>query len=309
VLVGRDEFTGTTAGGTLNGRVAPAGGTWATSGSTTDFSFADGPGTGVETLSRATGSDASPRFAILGSTTYTNTEAGVSYARASSALIVPAVILRWTDSSNYLAVRHWFATSYDSVVEVIKVVAGTPTTIASTPVPTGSETGFDTTWVALRAVVFASGVGAAWLAYPTGGVFATVNFSDTVLATGGTLASGKVGFQDYFPGGFGAVTRNYDNFYAATPAPEPIAVYSGRAAEIRSDSAERQDSTGTYYGGVPEYRGGRFMVPCAGTRGRKTRVAVVARRNDTVVAPDDAVTDSTTVTVAITPRYLVVPRA
>lgn len=41
-LVGRDEFTGATS--TLNGRSAPSGGTWATSGATTDFDAGVGSG-------------------------------------------------------------------------------------------------------------------------------------------------------------------------------------------------------------------------------------------------------------------------
>ena len=41
VVVGHDEFTGTTAGGGLNARAAPAGGSWATTGGTGDFLFVD----------------------------------------------------------------------------------------------------------------------------------------------------------------------------------------------------------------------------------------------------------------------------
>jgi hypothetical protein len=53
-LVAYDTFTGTTAGGALNTRVAPLGGTWATSGDATDFVFSDNfLGTdAVESLSR-----------------------------------------------------------------------------------------------------------------------------------------------------------------------------------------------------------------------------------------------------------------
>jgi hypothetical protein len=84
--------------------------------------------------------------------------------------------------------------------------------------------------------------------------------------------------------------------------------YSGRSAEIRSDSAIRQDSTGTYYGPIPSHRGAHFFVPPAGDENRTSRVLVKARRSDIDTAVDANVTDSTTVAVHLTPRYSTVPR-
>jgi hypothetical protein len=156
-------------------------------------------------------------------------------------------------------------------------------------------------------VIFASGIGHATVTTAAGDAIYSHSFSDSVLATGGALATGKPGFLDRNALSI-ACTRYYDNFYTATPPAEPIVVYSGRTVTIASTYAQRPDSTGTYYGDVPSYRGSRFYVPPAGTAARKTRIAVVARRNDIVVNTDANIADSTTISAFYTPRYINVPR-
>jgi hypothetical protein len=88
---------------------------------------------------------------------------------------------------------------------------------------------------------------------------------------------------------------------------------SGQSIEFRSDATLREDASGTYAGPPPQYVGSRFTVPNAGGPGRKTRIAVIARRNDITTDADDglvsnATMDSTTVAAYVTPRYLAVPR-
>jgi hypothetical protein len=153
-------------------------------------------------------------------------------------------------------------------------------------------------------VVYASGAGHAWIVL-NGVDFTQMDFADSVLATGGTLATGKSGFADYNPSAQ-AITRYYDNFYTATPAAEPVCCYSGQSIEFRSDTTLREDSTGTYAGPPPSYIGGRFYLPNAGGPGRKTRVAAIARRNNVETSPDDQIADSTVLQVSYTPRFLVV---
>jgi hypothetical protein len=164
------------------------------------------------------------------------------------------------------------------------------------------------TWYSLRLVVFVSGLGIAQLLSSNEAVVTSAMFNDSSLATGGTLQTGKPGFRDESTSTTPVITRYYDNFYVATPAAEPVVVYSGRTATLASTYAQRQDSTGTYSGDVPGYRGSRFFVPPAGTRARKARIAVMARRNDVVVNPDDQIADSTTIQALLTPRYVNVPR-
>jgi hypothetical protein len=298
-LVARDEFTGTTAGAVLNARVAPTGGTWATSGAATDFVAADAPAATDETVSRSTTADTGiGRVAILGSTSYTDLEVGVQKTLAAGGFAhTVSLFLRYVDASNYL--RAVFIDSFSLYVE--KVVAGVTTQISpvvTLPTSTaGQRYGY-------RAIAFASGGGIATFLNSGGAELASVRFVDSAVATGGTLASGKPGFADYSSAGGTAVARYYDSFYAATPATEPIAVYGGRQAEIRSDSAIRQDSGGTVYGPVPSYYGAHLFVPPAGTANRPTRIAVRAARNDLEAGAYDNPTDKVQIQTLVTPRYL-----
>jgi len=306
VLTARDQFTGTTAGGNLGTRVAPLGGTWTTSGATGDFAFVDGPVAwgpvaGDEAVFRTVGSDTGfGRQAILGTQTPTDVEVGIDASaiyKDASYLRDMGPIARWVDANNflwaYMKLPSNTAPAYLFCIDV--VVAGTARrlkTLEFVPVQGGWR---------IRMVAWASGRVRAELIY-LGAVVASMDVTDPVLATGGTLASGKVGFADR---NTGATTgpRYYDNFYASTPSAEPIALYSTRTLEVRHNETLRPDSTNTYYGRPPSYRGTRFLVP-TGT----SRVVVKARRNDSEVAADTNATDSTTVQVAYTPRGLVVPR-
>jgi hypothetical protein len=310
--VAYDEFTGTTAGNPLNGRTAPAGGAWATSGAATDFAFADAPLATDETVSRATFSEASTgRLAIIGSTNRTDTEVGVrAYATGWHQLttgsgVSAGAIARYTNASNQLqAVVSAYTGGIINLNKLLiqQTLGGSLTTLASTV-----YTPPDAAWITVRLVVYASGRVLAWVLDANGAISAFCQGASADLATGGTLATGLQGFMDANPGSLHS-TRYYDSFYVATPAAEPIVVYSGKEAQFRYDLAQRQDSTGTYYGNVPSYRGAHLYAPQSGSAGRSTRILAKARRNDVDVAADDHVTDSTTLTADYRPRYLAVPR-
>jgi len=306
VGVAHDEFTGTTAAAALNTRVAPQGGTWATSGVATDFTFLDGPDTGAETITRATSSEATPRFAILGATNYTDTLVEVFRRRASgigaTGAVDTSVIARWTDSSNYARLRMQVQGPGPNSISLDTILAGTLTTWKSQTVGELPDT-----WYALRLIIYASGAMIGQLLDGTRSIITQIQTSATVLATGGTLATGKPGLSD-MNSTTTAISRYYDWFFAATPVAEPISLYSTQSLEVRSDSALREDSTGTFWGPPPGYRGSRFYVPPAGTRSRKARIAVKARRNDVEVAADDQIADNLTVQINYTPRYVNVPR-
>jgi hypothetical protein len=302
-----DDFNSIVAGTALNARVAPSGGTWATSGPGPDFVAADAPAATDETMSRPAGAaDATPEFAILGATNYTNTEVGVSIYGGQ---VVPvqsvnrAVVARWVDASNYAALRN----GPSSTLTLEVVIAGVTTTLA-----TGTGSNANLVWQALRLVIFASGVAYGTLLNASGTPMTTLRGQHAALATGGALATGKPGFYDRRTNTT-ATIRYYDNFYAAAPAAEPIAINSTRSIEFQSKATVRADSTGTYYGDAPEYVGARFTIPPAGGPGRKARVAVIARRLDVEASNDDtlvsnATTDSTTLTIFKTERVLAVPR-
>lgn len=304
VVTGYDPFTSTTATSALNGRTAPAGGSWATSGSTTDFAFADD--LSGEQVKRSTNSDSGRRFAILGSSTPTDTDVAVdvrhSTAPSSSSPVELGVIARWVDSSNYLAVYRKLDRSSGSTVRSLvieQVVAASATTLASIVIPDGLPT--SAVWHTIRAVVYASGRVIASNT-TSGAVIAETEATSSALASGGALDDGKPGFFDRVAGA-DVITRHYDNFAIGTPAAEPIVIYSGRQLQVRHDNTIRQDSSGTYTGRPASYRGSRFLVP-VGT----SRVLVKARRSDIETMPDTNVTDSLQIQVAYTPRGLAVPR-
>lgn len=311
-VVAYDNFTSTTSGANLNGGVAPAGGTWATSGAATDFQFADSVGTNFytsEAITRATLNDASRRFAILGSTNYTDTEVAsrtMPYNGSSVCTSELGVFARWVDSSNYLTAYLKYdrtapgVWAYTLVVE--QIVAGVTTTLASEPAATvGSSNQIRT-----RLIVYTSGLFFADLLFGET-ARASATGTSSVLATGGALDDGKAGILDRSinTSAVTASTRVYDEFQVSVPAAEPIVIYSGRNMQVRHDDTIRQDSTGTYTGRPALYMpAGRFLVQ-VGT----SRVLVKARRNDVDSTTDPNVTDATQIQVGVTPRGLAVPRA
>jgi len=310
VGTGRDHWTGITAGGGLNGRVAPLGGTWATSGAATDFTLAEGAIGGTwltatsEFVQRFTTSDTGVgRQALLGTATPSDVEVGVDLVATLAAAALPEMgpIARWVDASNFLwAFVKWDITSNPTnpwSFQLWRWVAGTPTQLASIPNPTpGAQN-----WTSIRLVVYASGRARADLLL-NGAITATIDVFNSALATGGALATGKSGIGDRNTAA-AASTRAYDNFYVATPFAEAISLYSGRTAEFRYDDALRQDSAGTYYGRPPVYRGTRFLLP-TGT----SRVMAKARRWDVEMGYDSNPADATQIQVGYQARGLAVPR-
>lgn len=313
VLVAYDDFTGMTAGAALNAQVSDSGQTWVTSGAGTDYTAADAPAAADETVKRATVSDAGARFAVLGATSYAATEVSVtlmhftSVGYGAAALIEMGVIARWVDASNYLrfTLRATIGPGRPTwELVVTKVVAGAATQIVSAPF-VGSLGGGQR--YQLRLTAHASGGAVATLLTAAGVPITSLNATDAVLATGGALASGKPGLYDINTTTMTG-NRYYDSHAVAVPPAEPIACYSGQSITFSSDSVLREDATGTYAGKPPEDVGGRFYLPQAGGAGRKSRVAVIARRGDIETSADDYIADSTTVQVYATPRYLAIPR-
>jgi hypothetical protein len=305
-LAGYDQFTGTTAGVALGVRTAPLGGAWTTSGDTGDFLFADS-GT-LEFLSRSTTADTGGRFAILGSTSYTDVEVSalVNYGATAAGNAKLAVVGRWTDSSNHLRLVAssgvFSGTARLGFLALEQVVAGSVTTLGTAIVGTVNKfTGTAGASYTLRLIAYATGRAIGQVIDTNGTVIFTIDAASTALATGGTLATGKIGLRDI--GNTSAPTRTYDDFTVSTPAAEPIAIYSGKSMQWRFDDTIRQDSTGAFYGRPSSYRGTRFLLN-PGT----SRVLVKARRNDVDVNADDNVTDSVQAQVGWTPRGLVVPR-
>lgn len=307
VFSARDEFNQTA--GALAGKVMPVGGTWAGAGDADDFSVETTGHTAQRTAVSDTSSGepvAVGRIALAGVATYTTVAVQVdvkfsAVGQGSRAF----VFARYTDANNFVLASITQQGSTYFTFTIQRTVGGSDSIIS-----TGAVTGVPqaaNTWYTLRFLVDSSGRAAFWV-WPTGGSPGSplMYDSDAALATGGGIASGRVGFGDHKVSA-GAVTRSYDNFAAFVPLDNAVC-FSGQSIEFRSDDTIREDSTGTYYGRPQEYRGAPFYVYPSGDEARTNRVAVMLRRNDIYTRPEPNVTDNQSVEVRWTPRYMYLPR-
>jgi len=286
-VTARDDFTGTTAGNALNGRTAPLGGTWATSGAATDFVFADAVsdanGTYDEHLTR---SASGTRYAILGSTDYTDVEVRVRHGGNHEA----GVIGRWTDASNHLAGR--VQTGGTLVIAV--VLAGSETVLATKQLTANTR----------RLVLRAYATGNVILtAYPEAGVaLGTIAATHAALKTGGVLEDGKPGLVDI---GDGLFADRFDQFEVLVPTPLDATLYPNQAAELRTDGIYREGSAGGTYAPAPHV-GALPRLPASGLEDRPVELYVSTSRGDFDQIPDTGL-DDFTVQVFYRPCVLFVP--
>jgi hypothetical protein len=311
VLVDYDQYTSTTAAAALNATTSDSGDTWATSGDATDYAFSDD--LSGENVKRATSADTAGRYAVLGSATPTDVMVESQLYQTANPTtgttdVQVGVIARWTDANNYVrgvidrqAYTGGGGPTTSISFAVIQVLAGVGSTLASGSIAIAAAAVAE--WRTARLTVYASGrVIFTMLDANKTTEYGSIEGSSSALATAGGLASGKSGLYDF--SNATGITRYYDNFATFTPTPEEVALYSGRNMQFRHDETIRQDSTGTYTGRPPSYRGSRFLVP-TGT----SRVIVKARRNDVEVGADSNVTDATQIQIAYTPRGIAVPRS
>jgi hypothetical protein len=284
----RDGFTGTAASGTLNGRVAPVGGTHATSGATGDFQFADEPLSTDETVKRATVSDTGRgRLDVIGSTAYTDLAVNAQVHTTAIPLGVElAVLSRFVDSNNYLEAVLYRIGSLGAGQRWIRItarIAGVETHLASALVGWGTNT-----WYTLTLTAFASGRAVAeLLSWPSGAVLATLTGEHTALAASGALAAGKPGIRD-MNSSASAATRYYDSILAQVPARQDAVLFASRAAELRTDGIWRQDPNGVAYGPVTSPGGMLPRIPPSGLEDRPVEWFFKPTRGDLAVLPDYA---------------------
>ena len=307
LLAGLDSFVGTTAGNPLATRTAPLGGSWATSGDTGDYVFSDSfPGPAEGLLRTTSVVETTGRFAILGSTSYTDVQVEARMQSSINAQSEQALVARWVDASNHLRFVIPGGDVSDPWARVEQVVGGVVTTLDQ--VEWVYPDGLPGYTLLVRLIAFSTGRIIAQIYGGAGEIIPTtlvsqLNASTSVLATGGTLQTGKPGLWDHAYSTSGPSGRLVTDFAVSVPALEQIAIYSGRNLQISSTDTVRQDSTGTYVGRPQSYRGSRALAP-VGT----SRVLVKARRNDVEADLDDNVTDRTMIQIVWTPRGLAVPR-
>jgi len=295
--VARDEFNQTS--GNLAGKVAPMGGTWAGAGDADDFAVETTGATAQRTATGDTAGSHNGRFATFGtpSPAAVAVQADIKHVTFGDS----GVVARYTDTSNWviahIVLEPIFTTAY---LAVHKRVAGTTTQLGTTlEFPGRASNVFYT----VRFAAFDDGKWYVWFDKQGGPLAAPVmNGHDSALATGGALASGKVGIWDW--NGGGAATRNIDNVRAWVPSVD-AAVFANRSVELRTDGVFRQDTTGAAYTPVVPI-GALPRIPPSGLENRKVELFVKASRGDFDQTPDSGI-DDLSARVHYRPSWLIVP--
>jgi hypothetical protein len=291
----RDDFDQTA--GALTAKTLPIGGTWAGAGDADDFNV-----TGSGAITRTAVSDASVetgRYATASTPTLGNVAAGMSWVSFSNPVALNTaygVIVRYVDTSNWLMLRMQLI-SAEVNIRLLKRVAGTVTELGS--IIWGDAGNLP----ALVVRADAAGNFAGWALSSAGASLGTpdIQGQDTVLATGGTLATGKVGIYDVNSDAT-ANTRTYDSFWAYTFASD-AAVFASQSLEINSDGVRREDSGGTMWVPPSVYVGDYLRVPPSGAEARTIRAVVKGSRSIPGQGAD-AGTDDISAKLFQTPRYL-----
>ena len=296
--------------GALNGKPAASGGTWVTSGAATDFQVT-GLGKMARTEDSEGGAGTTPqwvgRYAVLGSTDFTATTVEVDITQQTQTVRANSgLLLRWVDASNWLAMTASLVYTPGVpyyVITISRSIAGVKTQTARV---SGVNLAYGMATVHLTGSAASNGA-VSFTATVSGGPTFTVAGTDTTLATGGALASGKPGLYNEILDPVTS-TVTFENFMVSTNPSLVPAMYSGRALEVTASETRRQSSTGTMYGRPPSYRGSRFILNPEGSAGRVTRVAAKAHRNNIDFAVANQVTDTLKLQVFYRPRFSVVPR-
>lgn len=290
-----DEFAQTA--GTLSGKAMPQGGNWTavTTGNTiTDFSL----DTTNVVAQRTTTSDAGNRIDSAGTTSLTacvlrgDVWFSAKPANGTGALSLGGVA-RLVDASNYF--HFWiYPNAATPRVDVYKTVTGSSTLLGSI---LGYQYGLAGVWYSAEITVGADGRWSLAGGVRGGGMSVLLTGQDDVLATGGALASGKVGLIDRNLSAT-ASTRRYDNVVALGASASPTVMNSGKSLRIDHEKTRKEPATGTVWSGSPAFEGGYLKAP----PGRASRLVTKARRNNVDVSSDTGIADAMTVAVIVTPR-------
>lgn len=298
-LLAYDTFLQTE--GNLAGKTLPLGGEWAEAGDAVRFKVI-----AAEDLARRTEvSDANLNtgaYAVAGTAEPTNVSVSIDVSRST---LEPGAEGRWGVFARYSNTENWLLAVIQTegkavTLRVFKRVTGTVTQLASMTLAN-----FHLSPLSDRVVLSVNDAGGwrAWQALSTADLGTPLlEGTDAVLATGGALAKGKVGFYDAYTSA-SANTRQFDNFSAAELEGPARVLYSGKVAEIRSEGYFRQDESGTYYGELPP-RGSDLYLEPEGDSAAINRLVIVARRNDVEVEADSAVVDKISVEVKVRERFI-----
>jgi hypothetical protein len=301
--VARDEFNQTA--GALSGKTLPVGGAWAGAGDTDDFAVS-----GTGDVARSAVSDTSVtagRFALAGTTSFTDVIVQVDIkANFGANNLADGVLARYVDANNWLfagvqIVGNPSLVQFSTVVW--KCVGGVSTQIELID-PHGAPYVVDT-YKTVRLKVGADGTYFLWV-YAAGTIPTLVAAgSDSALATGGALASGKVGIYDT-NNTVATPTRTFDNFAAWVPAADAV-LFADQSAELRHDGITRASADGAAHGPMSSVVGDLPRLPPSGAENRPVEILLVPSRGDFDQLPDSGGTDALAVTVNARPTWLFRP--
>lgn len=279
----RDEFAQTS--GALDGKTANAGGTWATSGSATDFAVED---TGHTLERSATG----VRRAVIGpdlTATAVRCDIKCSVLHSGNQ---PGIMARVPSSGEPVVLGVNFGTS----TLIFSVAGGTVATA-----PLGAL--FADRWYSLQMYLDTAGNALGWF-WPAGAHKGSplIAAQSTSLATGGSRDEGPVGIQD---SGNNTSTRSFDNFLAWVPEPADLIAPDGSVTIGTTRTfREHTDSTTSPGGWVT---GDLPRLPAPGVEGAPSELLVIASRGDLDKLPDPTRDDDINIKVRWRPSYLYVP--
>ena len=138
----------------------------------------------------------------------------------------------------------------------------------------------------------------------------TLSGQDPDLATGGALASGRVGMYDAYTAasnipvrgtGFGGA---FDVFVPAGKT--DAAIFASQSGQVRWDRVQREDEAGVVWVDRRDYKGDYLRVPAAQGGTRHNRVIVKLARGPIGSSADNSI-DPLSARMYVTPRFLVVP--
>ena len=282
-LAAYSEYSTFSGGSTvLQGRVANIGGTWAVaSGSSTD-DFRQQDGVAHRDVIDAAGSLG--RMMLL-PTARTDIVAQVDFRHSTAEGTVNSmVVARGSSIGNH--VEFGLLGLNKNLLTWQAFVGGT----TSEFVVAMGQVAYDTSpltpdeWFTVRLAIDRSGNVRVWggpRGIPFGAPLMTGYAS--VCATGGALASGKVGILDKYRG-VNPQERDYDNFIAWVPESDAV-IFPNRSLEIRHDGVFRESADGGSYGPlVPE--GDLLRLPASGLEARPAELFVATSRGDFDQLPD-----------------------
>ncbi len=263
---------------------------WATSGDAVDLKIISA----THTVERSEVSDENinkGRYAIAGTTSYTNIIAGIKCKRQASAggageEVRQGSLIRYVDEENWLMGCFDFVNtsgSGEDTLRILKRKSGVVTELVSkiiVPVSLSSAE-WRSVWIEAdphgRILLWASTSGADT---PT---LQAVVF-DTDLATGGALATGKVGFYDAKTGA-NANVREYDHFLAFAAERDAV-IFANQSAHLSTKGMYRKSEDGKGTGPIANPGSDLPRLPVSGPEERPVEIALKVSRGIPGETPD-----------------------